>query len=172
MDSFFGIGLPELVIILVIAGLIMGPQRIRKVAYTLGRVTAQLQAVSRQFARQLNAELDSLDDESIRGAMQDMRDLQKEVDSLRRELRQVPSSLRSEGQSIVKEAEDAFHPTSDDNGKEIKTDSAQASQTQTESNQPEPPTPEGSPSGAPQTEPESTEKPSLPKAIDVPGDPE
>lgn len=172
MDSFFGIGLPELLIILIIAGLIMGPQRIRKVAYTLGRVTAQLQAVSRQFARQLNAELDSLDDESIRGAMQDMRDLQKEVESLRQELSQVPKSLRGEGERVVKEAEDAFQPVSADNGKESEADSARSSSAQTESNQPESPTPEQPSSGSPQTEQESTEKPSLPKAIDVPGDPE
>lgn len=162
MDSFFGIGLPELIIILIIASLIMGPQRIRQVARTLGRVTAQLQAVSRQFARQLNAELDSLDDESIRGAMQDMRDLQKEVESLRQELNQVPKSLRSEGESVVKEAEEAFQPTTTNNGKETESDS-----TQTESNQTDQSTSDSS-----QTEPEKSEKPSLPKAIDVPGDPE
>ena len=171
MDSFFGIGLPELIIILIIAGLIMGPQRIRKVAYTLGRVTAQLQAVSRQFARQLNAELDSLDDDSLRGAMQDMRDLQKEVETLRQELSQVPKSLRGEGKSIVKEAEEAFQPTSVDNGKKIEAESTQSASTQTESDQPESPTPEGS-SRSPQSQTESTEKPTLPKAIDVPGDPE
>lgn len=162
MDSFFGIGLPELIIILIIASLIMGPQRIRQVARTLGRVTAQLQAVSRQFARQLNAELDSLDDESIRGAMQDMRDLQKEVESLRQELNQVPKSLRSEGESVVKEAEEAFQPTTTNNGKETESDS-----TQTESNQTDQSTSDSS-----QMEPEKSEKPSLPKAIDVPGDPE
>lgn len=167
MDSFFGIGLPELIIILIIASLIMGPQRIRQVARTLGRVTAQLQAVSRQFARQLNAELDSLDDESIRGAMQDMRDLQKEVESLRQELNQVPKSLRSEGKSVVREAEEAFQPTTTDNGKEVESESAQSSSTQTDSNQTEESTSDSS-----QTERDKSEKPSLPKAIDVPGDPE
>lgn len=171
MDSFFGIGLPELIIILIIAGLIMGPQRIRKVAYTLGRVTAQLQAVSRQFARQLNAELDSLDDDSLRGAMQDMRELQKEVESLRQELSQVPKSLKGEGKSIVKEAEEAYQPASADKSKEIEAETAQPNSSQDESTQPESPTPERS-SRSPQSSTESTEKPPLPKAIDVPGDPE
>lgn len=172
MDSFFGIGLPELVIILTIAGLIMGPQRIRKVAYTLGRVTAQLQAVSRQFARQLNAELDSLDDESIRGAVQDMRDLQKEVESLRKELNQVPKSLRGEGEKVVKEAEDAFQPASADNGKEIEADSARSRSARPESSQPHSATPDQPSPDSAQTKPENTEKPPLPRAIDVPGDPE
>ncbi|MFN2223211.1 MAG: twin-arginine translocase TatA/TatE family subunit, partial [Candidatus Promineifilaceae bacterium] len=84
MDSIFGIGVPELVIILLLAGLVMGPQRIRQIAYTLGRITAQLQKVSREFTRQLNAELDSLEDGSIRDTMDDVKQLQKEVAELRR----------------------------------------------------------------------------------------
>ena len=64
----------------------MGPQRIRQVAFTLGRITAQLQKVSREFTRQLNAELDALEGGSLRDTMDDVRQLQKEVDELRREL--------------------------------------------------------------------------------------
>jgi flagellin-like hook-associated protein FlgL len=94
--------------------------------------------------------------------MQDMRDLQKEVESLRQELNQVPKSLRSGGKRVVKEAEEAFQPATTNNGKETESDS-----TQTESNQTEQSTSDSS-----QTEREKSEKPSLPKAIDVPGDPE
>jgi Sec-independent protein translocase protein TatA len=72
MDSIFGIGLPELMVILLLAGLFMGPHRIRRVARTLGYWTAQLQTISRQFARQLNTELDSLDSGEMKGALQDV----------------------------------------------------------------------------------------------------
>ena len=58
MDSFFGIGAPELVLILIIASMVMGPKRIGQTARWLGRTTAQLQNISRSFIRQLNAELD------------------------------------------------------------------------------------------------------------------
>jgi Sec-independent protein translocase protein TatA len=96
MDSFFGISLAELVVILILAGLLMGPQHIRRVARTLGRVTSQLQSISREFTRQLNAELDSLDTGEVKGAMQDMQDLQRQVQELRRELSAMPRTLAGE----------------------------------------------------------------------------
>jgi Sec-independent protein translocase protein TatA len=103
MDSFFGIGLPELLLILLLAGMVMGPHRIRFVARKLGRLTAQLQAISRQFARQLNAELDALDSDDIKGTMNDVRELQKELESLRKELGRAPRALMEDGKSAIKE---------------------------------------------------------------------
>jgi len=148
MDSIFGIGIPELIVVLLLAGLIMGPQRIRQVAHTLGRVTAQLQRVSREFTRQLNAELDALDDGSLRNTMDDVRQLQKEVDELRRELARTPESLREAGQKMSEETEAALKGSSadDDRPAERSAEDAPAEQ--------------------------DTEKPRLPKALDVPGDPD
>lgn len=104
MDSFFGIGFPELVFILIIAGLVMGPHRIRHVARTLGRFVAQMQVVSRQFTRQLNAELDALDSPELKGAVEDMKDLRREVEDLRRQMRSMPQELASEGRSTLRQA--------------------------------------------------------------------
>lgn len=116
MDSFFGIGFPELVFILILAGLVMGPHRIRHVARTLGRLVAQMQAVSRQFTRQLNAELDALDSPEFKGAVEDMKALRREVDDLRRQVRSMPGELAKEGrgevQKAVAEGERAFKPVS------------------------------------------------------------
>lgn len=114
MDSFFGIGLPELLVILLLAGLVMGPKRIQQVARTLGRVTAQLQSVSREFARQLNAELDALDGDEIKGTVRDMRELQREVEALRKELSQVPKSLSKESTEAVQDAKKAFERSQND----------------------------------------------------------
>lgn len=146
MDSIFGIGIPELVIILLLAGLIMGPQRIRQVAFTLGRITAQLQRVSREFTRQLNAELDSLEDGSIRNTMDDVRQLQKEVEDLRRELANAPRSLRDAGQKLTQEAEEAIRDTTAEESAEAGSQDMPAE--------------------------EAAPKPPLPKAVDVPGDPD
>jgi len=167
MDSFFGIGLPELVIILLLAGLIMGPQRIRRVAYTLGRVTSQLQAISRQFARQLNAELDGLDDETLRGAMSDMKDLQREVETLRRELSQVPKSLRGNIDSGINEAQKAVQPATAamSEVKEVISDPVPPNSSDPTVTQPNQSIP-------PRAELDSPQKSKLPKAIDVPEDPE
>lgn len=109
MDSFFGIGFAELIVILVLAGLVMGPHRIRHVARTLGRWTAQLQGISREFARQLNSELDSLDQDSeMKTTMQEMREMQRELKSLREELSQVPKAFLQESKSVVDEGQAAF----------------------------------------------------------------
>jgi sec-independent protein translocase protein TatB len=105
MNTIFGIGFAELVVILILAGLLLGPHRIRQVARLLGRLTAQLQAVSRQFTRQLHAELDALDMEEIKGAMQDVKDLQRQVESLRRELRGATQEFIREGRTAVQEGE-------------------------------------------------------------------
>lgn len=96
MDSFFGVGLPEIIMILVLAGLLMGPQHIRQVARTLGRITAQLQGISREFTRQLNAELDALDTGEVKGAVQDVKELQRQVRDLQRELAAMPRVLAGE----------------------------------------------------------------------------
>ncbi|HSM57275.1 MAG TPA: twin-arginine translocase TatA/TatE family subunit [Candidatus Sulfomarinibacteraceae bacterium] len=112
MDSFFGIGFPELVLILILAGLVLGPKRIREVARTLGRLIGQMQAISNQFKRQLNAELDALDSEEMRGAVQEMKQLRREVDDLRKQVRSIPEEVAREGRQAVTEGETAFKPVS------------------------------------------------------------
>lgn len=120
MDSFFGIGFAELIVILVLAGLVMGPQRIRQVARTLGRWTAQLQGISREFARQLNAELDSVDDGGdMKETMREMREMREELLSLRKELNQVPKAFiqdtkdaAKEGRAVMEGKERTYKPVS------------------------------------------------------------
>lgn len=87
MDSFFGIGLPEFVLILVIAGMVMGPERIVRVARTLGVISARLQNISQSFFRQLGAELDSVDDTgALRSTAEELKQLKKQVADLRDEV--------------------------------------------------------------------------------------
>ena len=100
MESFFGVGLPELILILLIAGIVMGPERIGRTARWLGRITAQLQAISRGFIRQLNAELDSADESGeLKGALEDVKALQAELAQLRKEL----SGTLKEGKKVLGE---------------------------------------------------------------------
>ncbi|MCK5920271.1 MAG: twin-arginine translocase TatA/TatE family subunit, partial [Methylococcales bacterium] len=87
MNSIFGIGIPELLLILIVAGLILGPRQIREVARMLGRVTGKLQGFSgemRQLARLLSTELDAIED--VRAAKDDLQLLQKQLTSLQRDL--------------------------------------------------------------------------------------
>lgn len=153
MDSLFGIGLPELILILILAGMVMGPQRIRQVARTLGRITGQLQSISREFARQLNAELDALDSGELKGTVNDLRSLQQEVEALRRELRQAPEALRRETQAAVEEGKAALQE-----GQAVLQDGRKA-----EPAAGDVPEPTGEP---------GEEQPALPNLVEVPDDPE
>jgi Sec-independent protein translocase protein TatA len=160
MDSFFGIGLPELVLILLLAGLVMGPHRIRQFARIFGKVTAQLQRVSREFARQLNSELDAVDSGEMKNVLGDMRSLQDEVEALRRELSQVPKSFRDVTDSVASEGKAAISA-----GEEALQGSS-PSQTKSELSEVGDDQPEDVP------DPESPAQPPLPKPLDVPEDPE
>jgi Sec-independent protein translocase protein TatA len=99
--NLFNIGFGELTFILIMAGLVMGPQRIRQVARYLGMLTARLQRISREFTQQLNAELDAVERGEFSDALADLRSLQKEVADLRRELMAAPQQLRKEGEAAL-----------------------------------------------------------------------
>lgn len=105
MDSFFGIGAPELILILLLAGIVMGPERIGKVARWLGKTTAQLQSISRQFMRQLNAELTAADQgEELKGAMDDIKALQRQVNQLKNELKSSTMKPFEDGRAAINES--------------------------------------------------------------------
>ena len=116
MDSFFGIGAPELILILVIAGMVMGPERIGRTARWLGRTTSQLQNISRGFVRQLNAELDVDGTDEIKGAFKDMQDLRRQIDDLKGELTSVNQNAFKDGKKpfvdIKEEVERTIAPPS------------------------------------------------------------
>lgn len=106
MDSVFGIGLPEFILIMLIAGIVMGPERIARTARWLGKTTAQLQAISRGFVRQLTAELDGADDGAFREALAEMQDLRRQVNELRLELNDTVRGSISDTKKVLDESQD------------------------------------------------------------------
>ena len=54
----FGIGMPELLVILVVALLVLGPKRLPEIARSLGRGMAEFRRASNEFTRTLSASLD------------------------------------------------------------------------------------------------------------------
>jgi Sec-independent protein translocase protein TatA len=104
MDSIFGIGLPEIVLILIIAGMVMGPERIVRSARALGRLTAQLQNISRSFLRQLTAELDSVDEDGqLKSTVDELNQLRRQVADLRKEMMTIASGTMTESTRAIKE---------------------------------------------------------------------
>lgn len=104
MDSIFNIGGPELLMILLLAGIVMGPKRIQVVAHWLGRMTAQLQVISRGFARQLNAELTAVDEGGeLKGSFDEIKELRRQLNDLRKEITSGAISPVNEMKSTINE---------------------------------------------------------------------
>jgi Sec-independent protein translocase protein TatA len=121
----------------------MGPQRISQVARWLGKTTAQLQHISRQFMRQLNAELAEADaDGDLKGAMDEIQSLRRQMDDLRQEIKSSALRPVEEGKTAVRETKEALHPS-------FSTQKP-----------------------APKNENTIAPRPKLPNLIDVPDDPE
>lgn len=59
--NMFGIGLPELVMILVLGLLVLGPKRLPEVARVLGRLYGQLRRASDDFQRTIRQDLDTIE---------------------------------------------------------------------------------------------------------------
>lgn len=105
MDSFFGIGAPELVMIALLAGLFLGPHRIRQVMRKLGEYTVQFQRISQSFRSQLNEELDSLESEELKGALREMQDLKQQLSDLQQQVRSIPQDVVGQSQAAINDAQ-------------------------------------------------------------------
>ena len=57
----FGVGLPELVVILAVALIVLGPQRLPEVARMLGRAYGQLRRASEEFQNTIRQDLAALE---------------------------------------------------------------------------------------------------------------
>jgi sec-independent protein translocase protein TatA len=57
----FGIGLPEVMVILAVALIVLGPQRLPEVARMLGRAYAQLRRASEEFQQTIRQDLAALE---------------------------------------------------------------------------------------------------------------
>jgi Tat protein translocase TatB subunit len=89
--DFFGIGLPELVVILVLTLIVVGPQRLPEVAAQLGRTIREFRRYSSGVTKEL---------------MDAVQDLEREYQELRGELRAVGGELREKAEAFGRELTD------------------------------------------------------------------
>lgn len=62
--NFFGIGLPEMVVILVVALLIFGPKKLPEIGRSLGKALRGFQEASREFQDEVKRQTTALEQDS------------------------------------------------------------------------------------------------------------
>lgn len=62
MDSVFGIGGSELIVILILAAIVLGPERLARSAREIGKFVRNVKAYFTSLSSELRAELDILDE--------------------------------------------------------------------------------------------------------------
>jgi Sec-independent protein translocase protein TatA len=95
MNSFLGIGLAELVLILLIAGLLLGPREIGKFARAAGVALGKGKALLSGLRVQLASELSGAEAAEMRATLQDMEELQQQLLDMRREMQEMLTQKRS-----------------------------------------------------------------------------
>jgi Tat protein translocase TatB subunit len=100
--DFLGIGLPELIIILIVAVIVVGPKRLPEVAVQIARAIRQLRGYATDVTAQMRSELDELtrEYEQVRKELREFRqDATKDLDSVSREVdrtvREAPAIIES-----------------------------------------------------------------------------
>ena len=100
--DFLGIGLPELIIILIVAIIVVGPKRLPEVAGQIARAIRQLRGYATDVTAQMRSELDELtrEYEQVRKELREFRkDATKDLDSVSREVdrtvREAPAIIES-----------------------------------------------------------------------------
>ncbi len=103
--DFLGIGLPELIIVLIVATIVVGPKRLPEVAVHIARAIRRLRGYATDVTSQMRSELDELtrEYEQVRRELRDFRQaVAKDVDSVSREVdravRDVPAIVESSGE--------------------------------------------------------------------------
>jgi sec-independent protein translocase protein TatB len=102
--ELLGIGLPELLMVLLVALLVLGPQRLPQVAVQLARAVRAV----RRYAAGLNADLR----QEFREALAELEEMRAEVQELRRTLDEQASQTRRYLEETARELEGTpYRPT-------------------------------------------------------------
>ena len=120
--DILGIGLPEIVLILIVAIIVVGPKRLPEVAAQMARVIRQLRGYATDVTSQMRSELDELtrEYEQMRKELEEVKETAvKDVDSVTREVdravKEAPAIIES---SVEQKPEKHPSPTAEDGSRD------------------------------------------------------
>lgn len=79
LKTMFGLGMPEILLILAIALIVIGPQKLPDLAKTLGRAMGEFKKAAQEFKRSIDVETTIKDIKDIHLPKTDLKDILKEV---------------------------------------------------------------------------------------------
>lgn len=94
--EFFGIGLPELLVILVITLLVVGPARLPEMAAQLARFVRAARQYSARITREFN---------------ETMQELEQEYDEVKGEWKEIGQGLEESGRAVEKDLQQVDRET-------------------------------------------------------------
>jgi len=103
--NFYGVGMPEIILILVLALIVVGPQRLPELAAQLARLVRQARRYAGQITSQLKYELGDVseDYEALRRELQQLRqELTQQAKPLQDELDAARADLKAARESVEK----------------------------------------------------------------------
>jgi sec-independent protein translocase protein TatB len=103
--NFYGVGLPEIILILVLTLIVVGPQRLPELAAQLARLVRQTRRYAGQVTSQLKYEMGDVtqDYEALRRELQELRqELTQQAKPLQDELDAAKAELKATRESVEK----------------------------------------------------------------------
>ena len=94
--SFFGIGLPELIFIAIIALIVLGPERLPATMREIAKMWGYVRNLTRELTSQFGDELKALDDINPQKLMREM------IDSAEEEARKKADELKKKAEEELK----------------------------------------------------------------------
>jgi Tat protein translocase TatB subunit len=79
--TMFGLGMPEILLILAIALIVIGPQKLPDLAKTLGRAMGEFKKAAQEFKRSIDVETTVKDIKDINLPKTDLKDILKEANT-------------------------------------------------------------------------------------------
>ena len=96
--NFLNVGPWELMVILAIAILVVGPRRVAELARTIGRFTAQMRRLSDEFMGAIDTELQDAEQSALGPAIS----IQTELEATERETRQAMGEITARHEGLAR----------------------------------------------------------------------